>query len=219
MPSSRCPLQSDALASPENPANAPHHPSTAAQCALAACAAPVLADDLLGIYVGAGVSRTDLRQDYYQIDSHATGWKLLAGWRPISLLGIEAEYADLGSKGVTTYLGSTHVSTDATASAAYVLGYLPVPLPWIDIYGKVGAARVKANTNAYPVGASVPACLPGDTCGPAAPVSNDSSKTSIAWGAGLQFKWGRTAARLDYERFNGSQGDPSALAAEILFNF
>ena len=71
-------------------------------CALAACATPVCADDLLGIYVGAGVSRTDLRQDYYQIDSHATGWKLLAGWRPISFLGIEAEYADLGSKGVTT---------------------------------------------------------------------------------------------------------------------
>jgi opacity protein-like surface antigen len=183
-------------------------------CALASCA-PAFADDLLGVYVGAGLARTDLRQDYYQIDSHAGGWKLLAGWRPLSLLGVEAEYTDLGSKGVTTYGGTTHVSTDATATAAYVLGYLPVPLPWIDIYGKVGAARVKASTSAYP--------LPGvGTCvapAPCEPVSTESSKSSVAWGAGLQFKWGRTAARLDYERFDGSQGNPAALAAEFLFNF
>jgi opacity protein-like surface antigen len=188
-------------------------------CCALATGAPAFADDLLGIYVGAGVSRSDLRQDYYQIDAHATGWKLLAGWRPISLLGVEAEYTDLGSKGVNTYADSTHVSTDATATAAYVLGYLPVPLPWIDVYGKLGAARVKANTSAYPTGVSPPACLPGDICAPSTPVSNDNSKTSVAWGAGLQFKWGHWATRLDYERFDGSQGDPAALAAEFLFNF
>jgi opacity protein-like surface antigen len=183
-------------------------------CTLATCA-PACADDLLGIYVGAGVAQSDLRQDAYQIDAHATGWKLLAGWRPISLLGVEAEYADLGSKSVTTYGGTTHVSTDANATAAYVLGYLPVPLPWIDVYGKVGAARVKANTSAYPY-PGVGTCVAPAPCGP---VSIDSSKNGLAWGAGLQFKWGRTAARLDYERFSGSQGDPAALAAEFLFNF
>jgi opacity protein-like surface antigen len=182
-------------------------------CTLATCA-PACADDLLGIYVGAGVSQTDVRQDYYQIDAHAAGWKLLAGWRPISLLGVEAEYADLGSKSATTDGGSTHVSTDAKATAAYVLGYLPVPLPWIDIYGKLGAARVKADTNAYlNPGYVEPLCVP---CGPQ---DFHSTKTGVAWGAGLQFKWGRTAARLDYERFSGSQGDPAALAAEFLFNF
>ena len=187
-------------------------------CALGSCA-PVCADDLLGIYVGAGVGRTDLKQDYYQIDAHATAWKVLAGWRPISLVGVEAEYADLGSKGVNTFGGSTHVSTDAKTAAAFVLGYLPVPLPWIDVYGKLGAARVKANTSAYPTGASPPVCPPGEICSPAAPVSDDSSKTSVAWGAGLQFKWGHWATRLDYERFDGPQGDPSALAAEALFSF
>lgn len=182
-------------------------------CALGSCA-PACADDLLGIYVGAGVGRADLKQDYYQIDAHATAWNLLAGWRPISLLGVEAEYADLGSKSVTTFGGTTHVSTDAKATAAYVLGYLPVPLPWIDIYGKVGAARVKANTSATPLpGAGM--CDPG----PCVPVSNDGSKTSVAWGAGLQFKWGHWAARLDYERFEGPQGNPALVAAEALFSF
>jgi opacity protein-like surface antigen len=181
--------------------------------ALTACA-PVFADDLLGIYVGAGVGRSALVQDQYQIDSHVTGWKLLAGWRPISLLGVEAEYADLGSKGVTTFAGAAHVDTDAKASAVYALGYLPVPLPWIDVYGKVGAARVQANTTESPLGAPCPA---GSPC--AAPVVTDNDRTAVAWGAGLQFKWSRLAARLDYERFDGPQGDPSLLAAEFIFNF
>jgi opacity protein-like surface antigen len=183
-------------------------------CAITACA-PAFADDLLGIYVGAGVGRTALEQDYYQIDAHATGWKLLAGWRPISFLGVEAEYADLGNKGVTTYGGTTHVSTDASATAAYVLGYLPVPLPWIDVYGKVGAARLKANTSAYPY-PGVGTCIAPAPCGP---VSYDTSKSNIAWGGGLQFKVGRWAARADYERFDGPQGNPSLLSVEGIFNF
>ena len=58
-------------------------------------------------------------QDDYQVDEHATGWKVLAGWRPFSFLGVEAEYTDLGSKGVDTYASTAHVSTDANAAAAY----------------------------------------------------------------------------------------------------
>jgi opacity protein-like surface antigen len=185
--------------------------------ALATCCAPAFADDFLGVYVGAGVGRTDLRQDYYQVDGSATGWKLLAGWRPISLLGIEAEYTDLGNKGIDTYAGTAHVSTNANATAAYVLGYLPVPLPWIDVYGKVGVARVKANTNAYPTGVQ---CQPPMYCSTVGlPAYLDNSKNSVAWGGGLQFKLGHWAARADYERFDGPQGNPSLLSLEGIFNF
>ena len=171
-------------------------------CGCVAACSPALADDFLGLYVGAGVGRAALVQDNYQIDAHATGWKLLAGWRPISAFGVEAEYTDLGSKSVTNDV-DYHVSTDAKAAAVYALGYLPVPLPWIDVYGKLGAGRVKQNTSVY---------LPASD-------RIDNSRTSIAWGAGLQFKWSRLAARLDYERFDGPQGDPSLLAAEFIFNF
>jgi Outer membrane protein beta-barrel domain len=177
-------------------------------CAVAGFSGTAVADDLLGIYAGAGVGRSSLQQDDYQISSNVTGWKLLAGWRPISLLGVEVEYADLGSKSINTYAGSTHVSTDGKATAAFVLGYLPVPLPWIDLYGKVGAAHVKTDTNAYP--------NPGFE---GSPSSLDNSKSSIAWGGGLQFKAGHWAARVDYERFDGSQGNPSLLSAEGIFNF
>jgi opacity protein-like surface antigen len=178
-------------------------------CAAASACSPAFADDFLGIYVGAGVGRSTLNQDYYQIDSSVTGWKLLAGWRPLSSLGVEAEYADLGSKGVTTFGGTAHVDTDAKATAVYAVGYLPVPLPWIDVYAKLGAARVKADTSIYPIGSE----------GTVVASTTDNDRTSLAWGAGLQFKWSRLAARVDYERFDGPQGNPSLLAAEFIFNF
>ena len=118
-------------------------------CALLAASAGARADDLLGLYVGAGVGQSQLKQDYWQIDSHTTGWKLLAGWRPLSFVGAELDYADLGSKSVN-YLGSfgfTQVSTKARATSLYAVGYLPVPAPWLSLYLKGGATRVTADTH------------------------------------------------------------------------
>jgi opacity protein-like surface antigen len=164
-------------------------------------------DDLLGLYVGAGVGQSTLRQDQYQVDAHATGWKVLAGWRPLSFFGAELEYANLGSKDVSYLVpaGSQHVSTDAHATALYALGYLPVPMPWLDLYVKAGAARVQANTTS--------------TVTNEAPAITDNTRTSVAWGAGLQFKWGVPALRVEYERFDGSQGNSSLLTAAVTANF
>lgn len=171
------------------------------------------ADDLLSVYVGAGVGESTLRQDYYQVDAHATGWKLMAGWRPLSWLGAEVEYADLGSKNVSYALpGVTQqVSTDAHATALFALGYLPVPMPWIDLYTKLRAARVQDNTS-YDS-----RC---DSCGIVTePLITDGSRTSVAWGAGLQFKWGLPALRVESERFVDSQGNDSLLTAALTANF
>ncbi len=171
-------------------------------CGCVAACTPALADDLLGIYVGAGVGRSDLRVDNYSVASNATAWKLVAGWRPFTHFGFEGEYADLGSKDVTNYY-DYRIHTDAKAASLYALGYLPVPMPWLDLYAKLGAARVKQNT---------------EELSPSSGRQEDS-RTTVAWGAGLQFKWGRWAARADYERLKGSQGDPSLLSADFLFNF
>ncbi len=181
-------------------------------CGALTLSAPVFAIDILGFYAGAGVGRSALVQDQYQIDSHATGWKVLAGWRPLSILGVEAEYTDLGSKGVDTFEGAVHVDTNAKAAAVFVMGYLPVPGP-IDIYAKLGAAHVKADTTVYPTGALCPV---GNSCTPSV---TDTSRSGVAWGAGLQYKWDHFAARIDYERFDGPQGDPSLLALEATLNF
>ena len=178
-------------------------------CASLAASAGARADDLLGLYVGAGAGQSTLHQDVYQVDAHATGWKVLAGWRPLSVVGAEIEYANLGSKNVTYQSLGTQVSTDAHATALFALGYLPVPLPWFDLYGKLGAARVQANTKV--------SCYFGSACTPF--VIDDSSRTSIAWGAGAQFKLGLPAVRVEYERFSGSQGNDSLLTAALTLNF
>lgn len=177
-------------------------------CASLAAGAAAQADDLLGLYVGAGVGQSTLRQDAYQIDAHATGWKVLAGWRPLSVVGAEIEYASLGSKNVNYQSIGTQVSTDAHAAAIFALGYLPVPLPWFDLYGKLGAARVQANTKVSCYALS---------CNPL--IIDDSTRTSVAWGAGAQFKLGLPAVRVEYERFAGSQGTDSLLTAALTLNF
>lgn len=174
------------------------------------------AADLLEFYVGAGVGQSTLHQDYYQIDTHVIGWKAVAGWRPLDLFGAEVEYADFGSKDVT-YMGSaatTQVSTDAHATAAFALLYLPVPLPWIDLYAKAGPARVQSNTSVR----FTPVICPAPTSCPTTS-TDDSSRTSVAWGAGGQFKFGLPAIRLEYERFAGSQGTDALLSLAVTANF
>ncbi len=180
-------------------------------CAALAASAACVADPL-DFYVGAGVGQSVLKQDPYQIDAHVTGWKLMAGWRPISVLGAEIEYADLGSKSVS-YGGSANVtqaSTKAHATALYGVGYLPVPLPILDLYAKAGVARVQQNSNA------TPAC---QLCLTLVPAAQSSTNTGFAWGVGAQLKFGLPGVKLEYERFNGSQGDSSLLSLAITANF
>jgi hypothetical protein len=170
------------------------------------------ADDSLGLYVGAGVGQSQLQQNYYQIDSHVTGWKLVAGWRPLSFLGAEIDYADLGDKSVNYQL-FTHISTKARATSLFGVGYLPVPMPWLSLYGKLGATRVEADTQeSYTGGCPVGGC--GVTS-----ATTDSTSTKLAWGAGAEFKFGLPGIRVEYERLNGPQGDNALLSVAVTLNF
>lgn len=178
-------------------------------CASLIVSTTASADELLGLYFGAGVGQSTLRQDYYQINAHVTGWKLMAGWRPLSSLGVELEYADLGSKNVT-YVnpgGTSRISTSAKATSLFAVGYLPLPEPWLDIYGKVGAARVQSDASDSVL------------CGVCLPTSNDTTSTRFAFGAGAQFKFGLPAVRLEYERYTASQGDEALISLAVTVNF
>ena len=190
---------------------------TAATCTLA---------DPLAFYVGAGAGQSTLHQDQWQVDAHVTGWKVVAGFRPLSFLGAEIEYADLGSKDVTYPANSPavtgggayyQVSTRAHATSIFAVGYLPVPLPWLDLYAKAGPARIQSHTQSLYVPLPCTPHLPCSVYSP--PVVDASARTSIAWGAGLQFRLGMPAVRVEYERFAGSQGNDSLLTAALTLNF
>jgi hypothetical protein len=118
------------------------------------------ADNPLGVYVGAGVGESTVRSDngygyndsfgyggYYSQDHHFA-WKVAAGIRPIPAAGAELEYIDFGHPGSDGdyYSNTYYVGPDShpRAIAAFGVGHLPLPLPFLDVFGKLGVARLPA---------------------------------------------------------------------------
>jgi len=141
------------------------------------------------LYLGAGLANDNLR-DIAATNSSlsSTSWKVWAGVRPISLFAIEADYIDLGSQTVnppgTCALpcASTHLSYKAFT--AYAVGFAPIPIPWLDVFGKAGLARWNSS---------------GSTTGL---FSLSDNGTQFAWGIGGQVHVGNVGARLEYENFS-----------------
>jgi hypothetical protein len=138
-------------------------------------------------YLGAAISKDKLSDIANQgtnfADIDGTSWKVFAGLRPMNVFAIEADYLDLGSQTSTFVTTTTH--SDAKAFAGYAVGFLPIPVPYLDVFGKAGLARWRLN------GSSV------------SPITSFSTNgTEFAWGAGTQLHVGNFGARLEYERFN-----------------
>jgi hypothetical protein len=141
-------------------------------------------------YLGAGVTSNKLKDIVVQgtafPDLDKPSWKVFAGFRPISAFAVEADYLDFGSETVEGACNPNPCGcmvacvgvkqADAQAFAAYAVGFLPIPVPFLDIYGKAGLARSKLNTN--------------DT-------SNHGN--GFAWGIGVQAHITIVGARLEYE--------------------
>jgi opacity protein-like surface antigen len=174
---------------------------------LALGAGAAQADDGL-FYVGAGISRNKLSQitngGFSFSDISHTSWKAFVGVRPISLFAVEADYLDLGSgsrtfiaPGVgTCVVGQPNCAastsrSDAKAFAAFAVGFLPVPMPFLDIYAKAGVSRWKLNGSRNSPPAALCCFFAFSTQG-----------TAFAWGAGAQVHVGNVGARLEYENFN-----------------
>jgi hypothetical protein len=100
----------------------------------------------------------------------------------VSVFAIEADYIDLGSQ--TSTFVTTTTSSNAKAFAGYAVGFLPIPLPYLDVFGKAGLSRWRLNGSA------------------ASPLTSFStSGTEFAWGAGVGVHVGNFGARLEYENF------------------
>jgi len=201
--------------------------SAASLAVFGLCAAGVsgvaLADNPVGFYLGAGVGEGGIRNDgyyynnYYGYHDYQTAWKLIAGLRPIAPIGAELEYIDFGRayNNSNYYYGGNYFnnsSTDDKATALFAVGYLPLPIPFLDVYGKAGVARLESSTTTY-----YNSC---QYCGyPGASYRNDSWTTNFAYGAGVQTKWGGLALRGEYERISASNGDPDALTVSVTWTF
>jgi len=197
--------------------------------AIAACGASTaaLADNPLGFYIGAGAGYSTVRSDdsaygypgYF--NDRQAAWKGIIGIRPLSLIGVEAEYIDFGQPGHhrgnydANYYGE---DSHPRAGALFAIGYLPIPLPYLDIYGKAGAARLKTTVNTVVLG-----CDPSiqDCTGVVPSVyRHDQTDTKFAYGVGVQsrFPFGITL-RGEYERISSSFGDPDAFMVSAIWTF
>jgi Outer membrane protein beta-barrel domain len=191
-------------------------------------ATPSWADNPLGVYVGAGagVGMIENSGNYYDLGyygsyhDHEAAWKVMAGVRPLPFFGVEAQYLDFGSaNGVNGYYGSyyyANASSHPKAAMLYGVGYLP--LPFLDVYAKLGAARLQTDITSYqyPNGYCPP---PYTTCSAPVAQSVNQTDTRFAYGAGVQTRFQDFAFRAEYERIDSQFGDPAAFTVGVTWTF
>jgi opacity protein-like surface antigen len=191
---------------------------------LAVCAASAaLADEVvapLGLYLGGSIGRANVRVDsrttgdLFDLDAHDLGWKAMLGVRPIAPLGAEFEYIDFGHP--THTLDAVRTDSRARGAGLFAVGYLPIPV--IDVFGKVGVARLQ--TIAKGVSETVQAS--GEVCNNSSLsclFDSNHTDTRFAYGGGVQFKVARLGIRAEYERISARGGDPSLLSLGAIWTF
>jgi hypothetical protein len=103
-----------------------------------------------------------------------TGYKVAAGFRPLDIVAGEVNYVSFGRANG----GENFADTDGIG----VSGLLFLPIPLIDVYGRVGLFNWR-----------VDASSPGD--------SFHRTGSDLAYGAGAGAHWGNLGARLEFEKF------------------
>jgi hypothetical protein len=158
-------------------------------------------------FVGAGVVRnslTDITSLGGLPDLKNTSWKAYAGVRPLNWLAGEADYIDLGSgnSSSTSPAGNVSAHADGNAWAVYGVGFLPIPLPIVDVFGKAGFAHWN---------------LSGNVNSPLSPGGLSTNGSEFAWGIGVQAHISIVGARLEYENFNIPNSSGAKIASLSVF--
>jgi opacity protein-like surface antigen len=204
--------------------------------AAGACLASTMAsaDNLLGFYAGVGLGESTVRSDegygygrggydfnHYYNDDHHFGWKAIAGIRPIPFLGAEVEYIDFGHPGSDGYNYGNYQNygpdSHPRAIAAFGVGHIPLPLPFLDVYAKAGAARLHTNVNGF----DGPNCVGyhGNCVDTAGNVSQSVWDTRFAYGAGVQYRFWGLSVGAEYERISSPYGDPDLFSVRATWTF
>jgi opacity protein-like surface antigen len=173
-----------------------------------------LGEDLLGLYVGGAVGQSQVDANVPTVgefkENHSA-FKVIAGIRPISLIGAEVSYIDFGHPNGNINNSPSNVSE----KGADAFGVLYLPVPVVDIFVKAGLARIQST--AASVRGGVGTCtITVPDCGL---FRLDRTNTSFAGGAGAQFKLGAWAVRAEYERFNAAGGNPSLVSLGLTWTF
>lgn len=191
------------------------------------------ATDPLGLYVGGTIGQGQVTANvanpfvpnpffaHVQIPASDTfkenhfAFKILAGLRPIPLLGAEMSYLDFGSPSGSLF---GHPAT-ASMKGASAFGIVYLPVPVIDVFAKAGVARIQSTVSGFaPNGIPDNLCVIGVPCG-TSPFQQDRTNTTFAAGAGVQFKINAWAVRAEYERFNVAAETPHLVSLGLTWSF
>ena len=188
-----------------------------------------LADNPLGAYVGAGVGESNVGNSYdygYYGGYHDrdVAWKAIVGIRPIPFVGAEAQWIDFGSgHGDNGYYGFGDYYANSVshpkAAVLYGIGYLPLPVPFLDVYGKAGVARLQTDLTTYQYTGGGYCPPPYSACAAPTAYRIDQWNTKFAWGAGVGTHWQDFGFRAEYERIASQYGNPAAFTVSATWTF
>jgi hypothetical protein len=147
-----------------------------------------------GIYVGAGLTRSELDAGDFGSDSlDDNSFKLIVGIRPLDWLAVEANYIDIGSASDSGF------SLDAKATTVSALAIAEFAV--VDLYARVGMANWKLDASVAGVGSS----------------SDDGWEPTYGVGVGAHF--GSIGVRAEYERFSMDDYDLDVNTVSLSFTY
>ena len=150
-----------------------------------------------GIYVGASIgdASVEIDQGLAQVDSDDTGFKLIAGIRPLDWLAVEANYVNFGE----AEDGPLAAETDGISAFAVVF----LPLGPVDVFAKGGVVSWDSSV---------------DVDGGGTLFAEDG--TDVAYGVGAQFRVWSLSIRAEYEVFDlDDVEDANLLSIGATFTF
>jgi hypothetical protein len=141
-----------------------------------------------GLYIGGGVGRASESYDPYTFDAYGAnvGYNIAVGYRPFDALAGELNYTSFGR----AWSGYNYVDTSAVG--VFALGFLPLPV--VDLYGRLGLADWRTG-----------ATSPG--------LSFTRTGADVAYGLGGGMHFGSIAVRVEYTRFTVSHANDIDLAS------
>ena len=163
-----------------------------------AAVAPQAAAADNGFYLGAGITQTEFDIDGFGSDGlDDNSFKLIAGFRPLDWLAVEANYIDLGGESADDPdFGEISVDTRALTVSALAIAEVGV----IDLFARVGFANwnIDVETDF------------GDA-------SDDGWEPTYGVGVGAHF--GSLGVRAEYETFSADDVDIDTLSLSFTYTF
>ena len=109
-----------------------------------------------GIYLGVGIGQGGVQIDdridgeNFDFDASDTAYKLIAGWRFLDWLSVEANYVDLCT--ADDRIDGVDIEADVSGFSLAALGFLPIGP--VDVFAKLGAVNWDAELSAPGTGFS-----------------------------------------------------------------